>query len=154
MISLDIIVGYYLPSLFGWAFLGFVLISECLLLSRYLEKKWYDKTVFLSIIASNVLTTIIGFILLDEKNSGGHLLNWIPVDVYHGDIRIARTIFLFISSFIATVIIEALLNWAVLRKAKSKKQLLYGTLIVNAFTYIIGAMVIFVYTVFNNPSDY
>jgi hypothetical protein len=87
MISLDVIVGYYLPSLIGWAFLVFVLVSEGILLSRYLVKKWYDNTIFLSIMASNFITTIVGFILLDEKNSGGHLLNWIPIDQYQQPFR-------------------------------------------------------------------
>ena len=150
MILLDIIVGYYLPSLFGWFFLCFVLLTESLVLAKYLKKAWFDRKVYLSVYLSNAITTIIGFILLDKENHGGHLLSWIPVDHYQGDIRIDRTIFLFIISFIGTVIVETLFNIMLLRKHDSKRKISFGTLLVNAITYTIGAIVILIYTVYNN----
>lgn len=147
MISLDIIVGHFLPSMFGWAFFVFVLATESFLLSKYLIKEWGDKKIFVSVIASNLITTIIGYFLLDEKSSGGHLLNWIPVDHYHGNIRIDRTLFLFISTFIGSVVIEAIFNILILKRHFAIKKILSGTFWVNVFTYIVGGLTILLYNV-------
>ena len=151
MISLDIIVGHYFPSLFGWFFLIFVLSAESLLLTKYLKKIWYNRKIYFSVILSNVITTIIGFILLDEEKIGGHLLNWTPVNYHWGKIvYIDRTIFLFIYSFIGTLIVETLINTIVLGKIENKKRIFYGTFFVNVFTYVIGAFIILLYTVYDN----
>jgi hypothetical protein len=143
-ISLDIIVGHFLPSSFGWAFLFFVLIAEGILLSKYLAKTWFDGRIFLAAVLSNAVTTVVGCLILDQEKIGGHLLNWIPVDQYHGSIRLDRTLFLFFSSFISTVIIEAAINLFAIKRF-SKRQKLIGTLAVNIFTYIAGGLIILIY---------
>ncbi|WP_298146315.1 hypothetical protein [Flavobacterium sp.] len=148
MILLDILVGQFLPSLFGWTFLVFVLITESFLLSKYLTKSWRHKTIFTTVIVSNVITTIIGYLLLDEESGGGHLLNWIPVDHYHGDIRLDRTLFLFISTFIGSVIVEGLFNILVIKRYFAVKKIILGTVLVNMFTYLAGGLTILIYNIY------
>lgn len=150
MIPLDIIVGYYLPSIMGWVFLFLVLIAESILLSKYLIKFTFNKKIYFSAIVSNLITTIIGYVILDHENNGGHLLNWIPIDHYHENIRLDRTLFIFIISFIGTVIIETLINLIVLKQINNKKKIIYGTLLVNALTYLLGGFVILLYTIISN----
>lgn len=148
MILLDIMVGHFLPNTFGWTFLVFVLATESPLLSKYLTKKWVDKRIFTSVTVSNLITTLIGYFLLNEESSGGHLLNWIPVYYYHGDIRIDRTILLFISTFIGSVIIEGLFNVITLKRDFAFKKIFLGTLWVNMFTYLAGGLTILLYNFF------
>lgn len=145
MITLDIIVGHFLPSLFGWFFLVFVLATESLFLSKYLTKYWQNKKIITSVLTANLITTIVGFFLLDTEKSGGHLLNWIPVDQYNGSIRLDRTMVLFVSSFIGTILIEALFNLILLKKQFTPKRIILGTILVNTFTYAIAGITILLY---------
>ena len=148
MILLDIIIGHYLPSLFGWIFLVFVLATESFLLSKYLTKSWTDKTIFTSVIVSNLITTIIGYFLFGEERGGGHLLNWISIDQYQGDIMIGWILFIFILTFIGSVIVETLANWVLLRKLFTFKKILLGTLWINVFTYLVGGLTIWLYSIY------
>jgi hypothetical protein len=145
MTLIDVIAGRFLPSLFGWIFLVFVIVSEGLLLSKYLTKKWRNDKIYQSVCISNLITTAIGYCLLDHEKIGGHLLNWVPVDYYRGNVELGRTIFIFILSFIGSVLIEALCNMIMLKNLKSNKEIFKGTFWVNAFTYTVGAIVIFIY---------
>lgn len=142
MITLDIIAGHFLPSLFGWIFLLFVLATESLFLSKYLTKYWQNKKIITTVVTANLITTIVGFFLLDTEKTGGHLLNWIPVDQYNGSIRLDRTMVLFVSSFIGTILIEALFNLILLKKQFNPKRIIWGTIFVNAFTYAIAGITI------------
>lgn len=145
MIVADVIAGFFLPGLFGWFFLFFVLISESLLLSKYLTKTWLSKNVFVSVIVANLITTVIGYFLLDVEKNGGHLLNWIPVYYYHGNVRIGPTSSLFLLSFMMSAIIEGLVNWVMLKKHFAPKKVLSGTFLANLFTYIAGAVIMLAY---------
>lgn len=145
MILLDIVIGYYLPSLFGWAFLVFVLAAESFLLSKYLKKYWVDKNIFTSVIISNLITTIIGYLLLGEESGFGLLLNWIPIEYYGGKMLVKGLILLLTITFIGSLIVETLSNWIFLRRLFTFKKIFLGTLWINIFTYIIGGITFYLY---------
>lgn len=154
MVILDVIAGIYLPNFWAWMFLLFVLIAEGLLLSLYLRKVQFDRKIYLCVIFSNSITTLIGFLLFDEKNYGGHLLNWIPLYVHgwaletgesHEVLLWSQTILFLFVSFIASTIFEAILNFIILRRTYKTKAIFKGTLIVNLVTYLVGALIIFSY---------
>ena len=146
---LDVVVGHFLPSLIGWAFLFFVLAAESLLLSKYLAKKWIDKRIFLIVIISNIITTIIGYIIFGQQGTSTHLLSWIPTEYYGGHLLIKGMVSMFIFSFILSVIIEAIFNLLMLKKNYAKKKILLGTTWINLFTYAVGGLIIFLFTMYD-----
>ena len=147
---LDVVIGNYLPSLFGWLFLVFVLAAESLLLSKYLAKTWVNKRIFLTVIISNIITTIIGFFMFDQEGGTSvHLLSWIPTEYYGGHLLIKSMISMFIFSFILSVIIEAIFNLLMLKKDYRKKKIMLGTTWVNLFTYAVGGLIIFLFTLYD-----
>ena len=149
MISLDIIAGIYLPNLWAWIFLIFVLIAEALILTLYLRREIFDKRIYYSILISNTTTTIIGYIFFDVNENGGHLFNWIPIYTYHR-VLWEQTLLVIVVSFIATTILEATLNLIILMKKHKKSDILKGTIWVNLVTYIIGAIIILGYAFYSN----
>lgn len=146
---LDVVVGHYLPSLVGWLFLVFVLAAESLLLSKYLAKTWVNKRIFLTVIISNIITTIIGYIIFKEQGTSTHLLAWIPTEYYGGHLLIKGMIGMFIFSFILSVIVEAIYNLLMLKKDYDKKKILIGSTWVNLFTYAVGGLIIFLFTLYD-----
>ena len=89
MIIIDIPIGYFIPELFGWLFLVFVIILESLLL-RYLLKKHKIKfkAVLVLVIIANLFTTLFGYVYgeltdLDIKGHLGHVINLVPFDYYN-----------------------------------------------------------------------
>lgn len=153
MIILDVIAGIYLPNFWAWIFLLFVFVTETLILSFYLRKVIFDKRIFSSIILSNSITTLIGYIFLDENHYGGHLLNWVPI-YRHGwaletgsgeEILWEQSALFLFACFIVTTIIESILNYISLRKVYKTKAICKGTLMINAITYMVGAIIILIY---------
>lgn len=140
MIVIDIIVGHFLPSIFGWIFLIVVMGVESLLLSHYLSKNFIVKKIHTAILVSNLITAVIGSILLDPKNIGGQLLNWIPIDQYHGNIRLDRTYLCFISSYLGSAVVESIVHILILKNSFPIKRIILGTVYVNSLTYILAAI--------------
>jgi hypothetical protein len=113
-----------------------------------LSKYWIYNKSFISVIISNIITTIIGYILLDENNSGGYLINWIPIEDYDNAIRIDKTLFLFFSTFIGSIVIETLINTKMLKGQFDFNKILLGTIFINVFSYVIGGIIMLLYFVF------
>lgn len=57
---LDVIAAYFLPAIYGWIFLAFVFITEGFILARRLNSEKSSKRYYVSAIASNLITTLIG----------------------------------------------------------------------------------------------
>ena len=138
---LDVIAGYFLPGLYGWIFLVFVLISEGFILSKRLNVGRFEKKYYLSAGISNLVTTLIGYLVLDDDTKGGHLLTWIPIEEYQGKLLIEQTIFLFFASFLGSVLIEIISNRLILGKSNTGGAISRATLLANIFTYTVAAII-------------
>lgn len=147
MVLSDVIVAYYIPSLFGWLFLLFVIVVESTAYTYYLDKHYYKKSIFISVLVANIVTTIIGFFIFPHGYAGGSFLNWIPVSASKGRDFIDFGLFVF--SFLLTIIVEAIVNVLVLRKMKENKRVIIGTLIINVLTYTVAAVILISYRAIN-----
>ncbi len=145
MILLDVIVGYYMPHLYGWIFLMIVLLIESIILSKFLAGNWYNKSIAISVIISNIITTIIGYVIFDRDHTGGYLLNWVPIYDDHGSIIFYTASAIFITSFIVSAIVETSYNLFALRKRYLKTQLIGGTILVNFTTYALAGLIFWLY---------
>ena len=150
MIVLDIPIGYFIPELFGWLFLVFVIILETFLLSKLL-KKYKIKTVLVLVIAANLLTTLFGYVYgevtdLDIKSHLGHVINLVPFDYHNYKYSFGRVSTIYIASFMGTMILETLLFYVGLKRYGLKfKEVALKSLIINLASYFVGLIIIVLY---------
>lgn len=151
MLLADIIVGYFVPNLIGWFFFIAVVLIEGALISKTLHKTYSNKEAYKTSLIANLITTLIGFILgqtlvYDAHSFFGHIINWIPVDYYRGSVRPARTLAIFVLSFLLTLVFETLILIFRLKKHNlSKKEVFRISLRVNAMTYALSGVVLLIF---------
>ena len=131
----------------GWLFMAFIILGEASLMSRYLIRKKFDKKIYLFATVSNIVSGALGIITTMALNGGWWLVVWFPwvssheVDIHSRQEALALTLY-YIVALILSVLIELLVNHLMLRKQYSFKRTLRATLIANAFSYILGAVLI------------
>ena len=147
MLPLNVSFGIYAFLPMGWLFMAFVMLGEGFLMSWRLIRKKFNKRIYLTAALSNIISGAVGIITTLELNGGWWLVVWFPwvskheVDIH--DPQSLRTLVLFYAAaLILSVLIELLVNHLMLRKRYPFKKTLHATLIANAFSYILGAVLI------------
>lgn len=151
----DIVIGYFIPGIFGWIFLGIVILLESYLLNRRLSHNHStpSKIIFLVLIA-NILTTLVGYgfgelFSFDNEEQWGHIINTIPINYYYGESNYSTGIFIFILSFIGTMLLETLTLYLGLRSPNlSFKSILQVSIFINATSYLLALMVLIGYAIY------
>ena len=147
MLPLNVSFGIYAFLPMGWLFMAFIILSEAFLMSRYLVRKKFDKKIYLSATVSNIVSGALGIITTMALNGGWWLVVWFPwvssheVDIHSRQEALALALY-YLVALILSVLIELLANHLLLRKQYSFKKTLQATLIANAFSYILGAVLI------------
>lgn len=151
MIILNVSFGIFafLPQ--GWLFMAFVILFESLLMSKILNKTYFDKRIYGVTTATNIISGIIGILASLKLNGGWWLVVWFPwvsnneVDVTNNE-SMKWIYILYACAFALTLIIEILTNWLLLRKHYKAKELITTTILVNILSYIIGTFVLYSYS--------
>ena len=147
MLPLNVSFGIYAFLPMGWLFMAFVMLGEGFLMSWHLIRKKFNKRIYLTAALSNIISGAVGIITTLELNGGWWLVVWFPwvssheVDIHSRQEALALVIY-YIVALILSVLIELLVNHLMLRKQYSFKRTLRATLIANAFSYILGAVLI------------
>ncbi|MBR0299416.1 MAG: hypothetical protein IJQ93_03740 [Bacteroidales bacterium] len=147
MLPLNVSFGIYAFLPMGWLFMAFIILSEAFLMSRYLVRKKFDKKIYLSATVSNIVSGALGIMTTMALNGGWWLVVWFPwvssheVDIHSRQEALALALY-YLVALILSVLIELLANHLLLRKQYSFKKTLQATLIANAFSYILGAVLI------------
>ncbi|MBO4380418.1 MAG: hypothetical protein J5784_05395 [Muribaculaceae bacterium] len=147
MTLLDLSFGFFafLPQ--GWLFMAFVILAEALIMSKYLAKKFFNHKIYIVALISNFISGLIGIIASLVITGGWWLIVWFPwvssheVDV-HNPTNLMWFIIYYLVALILSVAIEAAINHFRLRKQFSGKKIFKATLWANAFTYLVGAIII------------
>ena len=147
MLPLNVSFGIYAFLPMGWLFMAFVMLGEGFLMSWRLIRKKFDKKIYLTAALSNIISGAVGIITTLELNGGWWLVVWFPwVSKHEVDIRDPQSLLVlvlfYIVALILSVLIELLVNHLMLRKRYPFKKTLHATLIANAFSYILGAVLI------------
>ena len=147
MLPLNVSFGIYAFLPMGWLFMAFVMLGEGFLMSWRLIRKKFDKKIYLTAALSNIISGAVGIITTLALNGGWWLVVWFPwVSKHEVDIRDPQSLLVlvlfYIVAMILSVLIELLVNHLMLRKRYPFKKTLHATLIANAFSYIIGAVLI------------
>ena len=151
MILLDVSFGIFafLPQ--GWLFMAFVILIECVIMTKILTKNWFDKRIYGVAALTNVISGIVGILISMILNGGWYLVVWFPW-VSSNEINLSNReslkalILFYVLAFILSIIIESLINWVFLRKRFKTKQILTTTLIANIASYAIGTIVLYSYS--------
>ena len=151
MIFLNVSFGIFafLPQ--GWIFMAFVILIECIIISRILNQTWFNKKIYGITSLTNVISGLIGIIISMILNGGWYLVVWFPW-VSSNEITLSNKeslnglVIFYLCAFVLTIILESLTNWLFLRKKYKTKRILITTLIANAISYAIGTIVLYSYS--------
>ena len=147
MLPLNVSFGIYAFLPMGWLFMAFVMLGEGFLMSWRLIRKKFNKRIYLTAALSNIVSGAVGIITSLALNGGWWLVVWFPwVSKHEVDIRDPQSLLVLVlfyaAALILSVLIELLVNHLMLRKRYPFKKTLHATLIANAFSYILGAVLI------------
>ncbi len=116
---------------------------------KYLIQKKFNKRIYISAAVSNIVSGAIGIIASLALNGGWWLVVWFPwvssheVDV-HDTTQLWFLIIYYFVALILSIFIEVFVNNLFLRKQYKFKKILNASLIANAFSYALGAIIIIV----------
>ena len=147
MIPLNVSFGIYAFLPMGWLFMAFVILGEGFLMSWYLTGKKFEKKTYQTAALSNIVSGAVGIITTLELNGGWWLVVWFPwvskheVDI-HDPQDLRALVLFYVAALILSVLIELLINHLMLQKRYPFRKTLRATLIANAFSYVLGAVLI------------
>jgi hypothetical protein len=147
MLPLNVSFGIYAFLPMGWLFMAFVILAEAFLMSRHLTEKAINKRIYLSAALANIISGAVGIVTSLGLNGGWWLVVWFPwvskheIDVHDSQSLWALIIY-YVAALILSVLIELLVNNLMLQKRYPFKKTFHATLIANAFTYVLGAVLI------------
>ena len=147
MLFLNVSFGIlaFLPE--GWLFMAFVIAMEAFLMSFSLSGKKFDKRISVAATASNIVSGLVGIMASLSLNGGWWLVVWFPwvssheVNV-HNSTELTGLLIYYVVAMILSVLIEMLINHLILRTRYSFKSTFKATLIANASSYVLGAILI------------
>ena len=147
MMPLNVSFGIYAFLPMGWLFMAFIILGEAYLMSRCLTGKGFDKKVYLSATVSNVVSGAVGIAASMALNGGWWLVVWFPwVSSHEVDIHSPQEawglVVYYLVALILSVLIELLVNHLVLRKQYPFRKTFRATMIANAASYALGAVLI------------
>lgn len=147
MIPLDASFGIFVLLPQGWLFMIFVIFCEGFLATKVLIKQKYNRRIYLTMLTSNVVSGLTGIIGSYLINGGWWLVCWFPwvssheIDIHNSALLIVLVIYYF-AAFVVTIIIEMGINFSCLKNQFGVRQIIKATLLTNAVTYFIGALLI------------
>jgi len=116
-------------------------------MSFFLSRKKFEKRISIAATTSNIINGIIGIMASLLLNGGWWLVVWFPwvssheVNV-HNTTELTGLLIYYVVAMILSVLIEMLINHLILRTRYSFKSTLKATLIANASSYVLGAILI------------
>ncbi len=129
-------------------FMILIILLEAWLMSRWLCKKRLDQRITGTAFLSNFISGLTGIITTLILNGGWILVVWFPwVSTHEIDISSSDSLlvfcFIYLIAFVLSVFIETLINWLMLRKHYSTRQILKSTLLANIASYLLGSLILY-----------
>ena len=136
----------FLPQ--GWVFMILIILLEAWLMSRWLCKKRFDRRITATAFLSNFVSGLTGIITTLILNGGWILVVWFPwvstheIDITSPDSLLGFCV-IYLIAFVLSVLIEAIINWLMLRKRYSIRQIIKVTLLANVASYLLGSLILY-----------
>lgn len=151
MLLLNVSFGIYafLPQ--GWIFMAFVILLECLVMTRLLTPKWLDKRIYCVSTLTNISSGLCGITISMILYGGWYMVVWFPwVSSNQFNLStpnaLQELIIFYLVAFVLTLIIESVNNILFLRKHYSTSKILKATIVTNIVSYAIGTVVLYSYS--------
>ncbi len=145
--------GKYASLPIGWLFMACLVIIEIVLMSKLLERKFFNFHIAFATIVSNVVSGIIGAYSSLAINGGRLLTVWFPwvssseVDVENEDELIGFILY-FAAAFVVTSVIELIINSLFLKKRYEFRPVMSATIISNVVSFMVGCLLLYNYSFF------
>jgi len=128
--------------------MAFVILIECLTMTRVLLPRAFDKRIFIVTALTNVVSGAAGIFISMALNGGWWLVVWLPwVSSNEIDLSIKgelKTLIIYYAmAFVLTLIIETIINVPLLSRHYSTKKIIKATLIANILSYAAGTLVLY-----------
>lgn len=125
-----------------------IILLEAWLMSRRLCKKRFDQRITGTAFLSNFVSGLTGIITTMILNGGWILVVWFPwVSTHEIDISSPDSLLgfgvIYLIAFVLSVLIETLINWLMLRKRYSTRQIIISTLLANVASYLLGSIILY-----------
>jgi len=147
LLNISFGVFAFLPQ--GWLFMIFVILLECIILTKMLKHKWWDELIYKAVIMSNIISGLTGIVISIALNGGWWLVVWFPW-VSRNEVNSAEAFkclaVFYLCAFILTLAIELLINWLFLMKDYKNNLILKNSLLANIASYFIGSLVLYLYS--------
>lgn len=131
--------------------MAFVIMIECLSISKFLSNRWKNWKLYRTVTLSNLISGVVGIIGSMILNGGWWLVVWFPwvsdheIDVDNNE-NLKELIIFYLVAFILSVIIETVINCLLLKNHYSMRKIISSTLIVNIISYVVGTIVLYSYS--------
>ena len=132
----------------GWIIILLTLLIESLIISKILNKRYYNKRIYIVIIVSNLISGAIGFVGSLLLNGGWWLVTWFPW-VSNNEVRSSQLLEFVIYFAIVislTFIIEILVNILCLKKYYGIKAITKASIIANMVTNFTIIVLMYTYS--------
>jgi len=148
---LNTFFGKYATLPMGWFFMVILVAIEIVVMSQALKRTYFNGRVAGTALLSNTISGLAGAFASKAINGGLILVVWLPwvssyeVDI-SGDDGLIILILYYAVAFVATVLIELLVNSIVLKKRHGFGEVLRATVIANVVSYLLGTFVLYTYS--------
>ena len=122
-------------------FVSIVLI-ECLGLSYFLSKTWWNNKICGAVFISNSTSYIMELVGSSYLFSFKQCFAWFP-GLLLGRGSFERLSILYLITFISTVVIEVIINLLMLRKRYQTLEIIRTTFLINVISYLIGGGILY-----------
>lgn len=128
-----------------------IILLEAWLMSKRLSKKRLDQRIAGTAFLSNFVSGLTGIITTMILNGGWILVVWFPwVSSHEIDISSPDNLLwfcvIYLIAFVLSVLIEALINWFLLRKHYPTRHIITSTLIANVASYLLGSVILYAFS--------
>ena len=151
MTLLDVSFGIFAFMPLGWLFMAFVIILECIVMTRLLIPKWFNARIYRVTTWTNMISGTLGFITTLILNGGWFSVIWFPW-VSNNEINLTKhgalqfLIIFYAIAFLLTLIIETFTNILFLCKQYPRQKIIRATIIANILSYAAGTIVLYSYS--------
>jgi hypothetical protein len=137
----------------GWVFMLLIILLEACIMSRVLLKKWLENGVFVSALVANGVSGIVGIVISMLLTGGWWLVVWFPwVSSNEVNVHKLSAVLGLLACYVVAMVLSVLIEWGVnhlmLRKTYSAREILKATLLANAVSYSLGAVLIAILCMF------
>lgn len=145
--------GKYASLPMGWFFMACLLAIEIVVMSQILDRKYFNSKIAFTALVSNVVSGIVGVYTSTALNAGRLFTVWFPwvssreVNL-ENDEELFSFVIYFAAAFVATVIIELIVNSIFLKKRYEFRPVMRATIIANVVSFLLGSFVLYSYSFF------